>query len=75
MAEADRALVFGLDTQIGLTVVRELAAHGVTVYGVGHDRRAVGLSLERYDAGGSSRRAKRPSTSSTGSRASSTCRS
>ena len=43
MAEADRALVFGLDTQIGLTVVRELAAHGVTVYGVGHHRRAVGL--------------------------------
>ena len=43
MAEAHRALVFGIDSQIGLTVVRELAAHGVQVYGIGHSRRALGL--------------------------------
>ena len=43
MGDADRALVFGIDTQIGLTVVRELAAHGVTVYGVAHSLRGVGL--------------------------------
>ena len=43
MGEPDRALVFGVDTQIGLTVVRELAAHDVAVYGVAHSRRGVGL--------------------------------
>jgi predicted ATP-grasp superfamily ATP-dependent carboligase len=43
MPPPDRALVFGVDSQIGLAVVRELADHGVEVYGIGHSPRAVGL--------------------------------
>jgi predicted ATP-grasp superfamily ATP-dependent carboligase len=39
----NRALVFGADSQIGLTICRELAEHGVEVYAIGNDRRAVGL--------------------------------
>lgn len=40
---SNSALVFGVDSQIGLTMCRELAAHGVEVYAIGNDRRAVGL--------------------------------
>jgi len=39
----DRVIVLGIDTQIGLTLIRELRAHGVQVYGVGSSSEAVGL--------------------------------
>lgn len=42
-SRTDSALVFGADSQIGLTMCRELAEHGVDVYAIGATRRAVGL--------------------------------
>lgn len=38
-----RVLLLGLETQIGLTIVRELAQHGVEVHGVARSRQALGL--------------------------------
>ncbi len=40
---SDRVIVLGVDTQIGLTLIRELRAHGVQVFGVGGSPEAVGL--------------------------------
>lgn len=37
------AIVLGIDSQIGLTVVRELGEHGVPVYGVAANKRGIGL--------------------------------
>jgi predicted ATP-grasp superfamily ATP-dependent carboligase len=37
------AIVLGIDTPIGLTVIRELGAHGVPVYGIARTPAAVGL--------------------------------
>ena len=48
---AHRAIVVGIDTPIGLTVVRELGQHGVQVYGLAQSRSAVGL-YSRYLEGG-----------------------
>ncbi len=42
-----RLLLLGIDTPIGLTIVRELAQHGVEVHGIAHDRKALGL-YSRY---------------------------
>ena len=36
-------IVLGIDSQIGLTVVRELGEHGVAVFGIARSRKAVGL--------------------------------
>lgn len=41
------ALILGVDTPIGLTVIRELARHGVPVHGIGRNRHALGRS-SRY---------------------------
>ena len=41
------AIVLGIDTPIGLTVVRELGAHGVPVHGIGRSRAALGRA-SRY---------------------------
>ena len=43
----DKVLIFGIDSPIGLTLIRELGQHGVTVYGIGQSRRAIGL-YSRY---------------------------
>lgn len=40
-------LVLGVDTPIGLTVIRELGRHGVPVHGIGRNRAAVGRT-SRY---------------------------
>lgn len=40
---SDRVIVLGIDTQIGLALVRELRAHGVQVFGVAGSSEAVGL--------------------------------
>lgn len=42
-----KVLIFGIDSPIGLTLIRELGQHGVTVYGIGQSRRAIGL-YSRY---------------------------
>lgn len=41
------AVVLGIDTQIGLTIVRDLGRNGVTVHGLAWDSDAIGLS-SRY---------------------------
>ena len=38
------AVVFGIDTPIGLTIVRDLGRHGVPVYGVARNTEGLGLS-------------------------------
>jgi predicted ATP-grasp superfamily ATP-dependent carboligase len=38
-----RVALLGIDTPIGLTIIRELAQHGVKVYGIGRSCQAVGL--------------------------------
>ncbi|EAR21260.1 hypothetical protein NB231_08385 [Nitrococcus mobilis Nb-231] len=43
--------MLGIDTQIGLTVIRELCKHGVTVHGIASDATGVGL-YSRYLATG-----------------------
>ncbi len=43
-ARHPRAIVLGADTPIGLTVIRELGAHGVPVHAVGRSRHAIGRS-------------------------------
>jgi predicted ATP-grasp superfamily ATP-dependent carboligase len=40
-------IVLGLETQIGLSVVRELGRAGIRVIGIAHDHRAIGLA-SRY---------------------------
>jgi predicted ATP-grasp superfamily ATP-dependent carboligase len=50
------AIVLGIDTAIGVTVVRELGAHGVPVHGIGRTARAVGRA-SRYCTGFSLRQA------------------
>lgn len=40
-------IVLGIDTPIGLTVVRELGRHGVTVHGIGRSEQAIG-TRSRY---------------------------
>lgn len=42
-----QAIVLGIDTPIGLTIVRELGRNGVAVHGIARDERAVGL-YSRY---------------------------
>ena len=37
------AIVLGIDTPIGLTVVRDLGMHGVPVYGIGRTPTALGM--------------------------------
>jgi len=37
------AIVLGIDTPIGLTVVRDLGMHGVPVYGIGRTQTALGM--------------------------------
>lgn len=44
MSRLPLAIVLGIDTPIGLTVVRELGAHGVRVHGVGRRADAIGRS-------------------------------
>ena len=44
------ALILGVDTPIGLTVIRELGRHGVPVHGIGRSRDAVGRT-SRYLTG------------------------
>lgn len=41
------AVVLGIDTPIGLTVIRNLGRHGVTVYGLGRSASALGMA-SRY---------------------------
>ena len=43
----ERILIVGIDTPIGLTLVRELGRHGVEVHGVARSERGVGL-YSRY---------------------------
>ena len=50
------AIVLGIDTAIGVTVVRELGAHGVPVHGIGRTESAVGRA-SRYCTGFSLRQA------------------
>jgi hypothetical protein len=38
------AIVLGVDTPIGLTVVRELGGHGVRVHGIGNSGRSIGAA-------------------------------
>ncbi len=45
------AIVLGIDTPIGLTVVRELGEHGVEVHGLAWSRDAVGLYSRRLHKG------------------------
>jgi len=42
-----RVLLLGIDTPIGLAIIRELAQHGVEVHGIARDRAAPGL-YSRY---------------------------
>ncbi len=44
------ALLLGVDTPIGLAVIRDLGRHGVPVHGIGRTRRAVGRA-SRYLSG------------------------
>lgn len=44
------AIVLGIDTAIGVTVIRELGRHGVAVHGIGRAANAVGRA-SRYCAG------------------------
>ena len=43
----DRVIVFGVDSPIGLSIIRELGKFGVDVYGVGRSHRSIGL-YSRY---------------------------
>ncbi len=43
MAAADKVLIYGVNTPIGLAMTRELHQHGVEVHGIGGSVRAVGL--------------------------------
>lgn len=47
MAMALPVVVLGIDTPIGLTIIRDLGRHGVPVYGIARGRAAPGLS-SRY---------------------------
>lgn len=47
MSARPRVLLLGIDTPIGLSIVRELAQHGVEVHGIARDRAAPGL-YSRY---------------------------
>ena len=51
MMSRPRVLLLGIDTPIGLAIVRELAQHGVEVHGIARDRAALGL-YSRYLAKG-----------------------
>lgn len=42
-AELPPAIILGIDTPIGLSMVRELGRHGVPVFGIAGSRRALGL--------------------------------
>jgi predicted ATP-grasp superfamily ATP-dependent carboligase len=44
-------IVLGVDTPIGLAVVRELGDHGVEVHGIGRNRRGLGLYSRRLHKG------------------------
>jgi predicted ATP-grasp superfamily ATP-dependent carboligase len=43
MSDRDKVLIFGIDSPIGLVLVRELGKYGVEVYGIGQSPRAIGL--------------------------------
>lgn len=45
------AVVFGIDTPIGLTIVRDLGRHGVPVYGVARNDEGLGLSSRHLRRG------------------------
>jgi NAD(P)-dependent dehydrogenase (short-subunit alcohol dehydrogenase family) len=47
MSVLPRAIVLGVDTPIGLTVVRELGRHGVPVHAIGRKSGAIG-GASRY---------------------------
>jgi predicted ATP-grasp superfamily ATP-dependent carboligase len=47
MTQRRPAVVLGIDTPIGLTVIRDLGRHGVTVYGVGRSAGSLGMA-SRY---------------------------
>lgn len=47
MKDPGTCIVVGIETQIGLAIIRELGAAGVRVVALTHDRRAIGLS-SRY---------------------------
>jgi predicted ATP-grasp superfamily ATP-dependent carboligase len=42
MSSGKKVILLGIDTPIGLTIIRELATHGVTVYGIGREHRSLG---------------------------------
>lgn len=44
MSARPLAIVLGVDTPIGLSIVRELGAHGVPVHGIGKSKQAIGAS-------------------------------
>ena len=56
MSRLPPALLLGIDTPIGLSVVRELGSHGVPVHGIGRSRAAIGAH-SRFIAGSSVREA------------------
>lgn len=45
------AVVLGIDTPIGLAIIRDLGRHGVRVYGIARDRRALGLGSRHLHRG------------------------
>lgn len=55
MTALPAAIVLGIDTPIGLSVARELGAHGVPVHGIGRTADAIGAS-SRHVKGSSVRR-------------------
>jgi predicted ATP-grasp superfamily ATP-dependent carboligase len=59
MSGHPQALLLGIDTPIGVTILRELGVHGVPVHGVGRSANAVGRA-SRYCTGFSLRPAGRP---------------
>ncbi len=51
VATGHGVIVLGVDTQIGLSIVRELGEHGVVVIGIGRNNSAVGLSSRHLSHG------------------------
>lgn len=46
-----KALLLGIDTPIGLAIIRELGRRGVEIYGIGRDRNALGFYSRYLTAG------------------------
>ena len=51
MTSLPPVIVLGIDSPIGLTVVRELGEHGIEVHGIARDRRGLGLYSRRLHRG------------------------